>query len=170
MKTKYVTFFVVGMAMLTGCISKSQYETEVRGLRGHIVNLTNQVTRLDSDLQSAQQFLAQEREANDALKTQVDTLKAKSAVLVKENQALASAPNRSLEGIYRTPSGFELPALDIQKALVNAGYLTGSVDGKIGPATRQAIREFQTDQGLEVDGVCGEGTWKLLRPFLNAIK
>ena len=38
------------------------------------------------------------------------------------------------------------------------------VDGDFGPATTAALRAFQQDAGLEVDGACGPNTWaKLLR-------
>ena len=41
----------------------------------------------------------------------------------------------AVDGIYRTPSGFEVPARSIQEALKNAGYYNGTVDGKVGPNT-----------------------------------
>jgi hypothetical protein len=43
----------------------------------------------------------------------------------------------------------------IQEALVAAGYDPGAIDGSDGPLTRNAIRAFQTDHGLEADGMVG---------------
>lgn len=57
---------------------------------------------------------------------------------------------------------------DVQQALKNAGFYQGSVDGKPGPQTRNAIREFQRVQGLKVDGVVGKRTWEKLSPHLEA--
>ena len=96
--------------------------------------------------------------------TQMDTaLRAQSAP-APQAPALAG----SFTGVtYRTPTGFELPALDIQKALKNAGYYSGDVDGKIGPDSREAIRSFQRDNGLTADGVCGKQTWTKLKTHLN---
>lgn len=37
-----------------------------------------------------------------------------------------------------------------------------SADGKFGPATRNAVVEFQKSKGLTRDGVVGQGTWKKL--------
>lgn len=56
---------------------------------------------------------------------------------------------------------------DIQQALNNAGFYQGSVDGKLGPQTRSAIREFQRVHGLKDDGVVGKQTWAKLQPYLS---
>ncbi|MBI4711007.1 MAG: peptidoglycan-binding protein [Candidatus Omnitrophica bacterium] len=73
-------------------------------------------------------------------------------------------------GMYRTPSGFEIPSVNIQRALKKAGYYNGAIDGKVGPGTRDAIASFQKDNGLTADGVCGRGTWAKLKSYLEAIK
>ncbi|MFZ5799820.1 MAG: peptidoglycan-binding protein, partial [Candidatus Omnitrophota bacterium] len=54
----------------------------------------------------------------------------------------------------------------IQTALQNAGYDIGKhgVDGKIGKDTRQAIRNYQKDHGLKVNGIVGQRTWGKLEP------
>jgi len=41
----------------------------------------------------------------------------------------------------------------VQRRLARGGYYHGSVDGVIGPATRVAIRAFERNNGLPVDGV-----------------
>lgn len=40
----------------------------------------------------------------------------------------------------------------VQRELKRAGYDPGIQDGMIGPATRDALRRFQEDQGLPVTG------------------
>jgi len=57
-------------------------------------------------------------------------------------------------------------ARDIQRALKNAGYYTGPIDGKLGPKSRKAIKEFQSDNGLKVDGVAGKKTKAALGTYL----
>ncbi|OOX37871.1 hypothetical protein BJL83_23715 [Vibrio parahaemolyticus] len=42
--------------------------------------------------------------------------------------------------------------LDVQNALKMRGYDVGTVDGLMGNRTRDAIKQFQRDQLLEVDG------------------
>lgn len=59
-----------------------------------------------------------------------------------------------------------LSAVDLQKALKNAGFNPGKVDGKIGPNTVKAIKQFQTAEGLSADGVVGRRTWAKLSPHL----
>lgn len=58
---------------------------------------------------------------------------------------------------------------DIQTALKNASFYSGEVDGKIGPMTRKAIREFQTSKGLTADGKVGPKTWVELEKYLNPL-
>jgi len=56
---------------------------------------------------------------------------------------------------------------DIQRALKNAGFYAGPIDGKIGPKTRKAIEDFQRAKGLRVDGRVGPKTWAELEKYLT---
>ena len=47
----------------------------------------------------------------------------------------------------------------IQQKLKDLGYSV-SVDGDFGNGTLNAVRQFQTDNGMTADGVCGPATWK----------
>lgn len=55
---------------------------------------------------------------------------------------------------------------DIQTALKNAGFYNSPIDGKIGPKTKKAIREFQKANSLKSDGIVGEKTKSLLIKYL----
>ena len=50
----------------------------------------------------------------------------------------------------------------LQEKLVTLGYSTNGVDGIFGSGTYSAIREFQTDKGLSIDGIVGQNTWRKL--------
>ena len=47
---------------------------------------------------------------------------------------------------------------DVQAELQQMGYYTGEVDGLLGPLTRQALTDYQADQGLQVTAVIDEPT------------
>ena len=51
------------------------------------------------------------------------------------------------------------------------GYNLGicGIDGDYGKATEAAVKEFQRDHQLVVDGVCGPMTWDALQKAVNQI-
>ena len=56
---------------------------------------------------------------------------------------------------------------EIQTALKNAGFDPGAIDGKAGPRTDQAVKEFQRAKSLKVDGKVGPKTWGELGRYLE---
>jgi len=52
---------------------------------------------------------------------------------------------------------------ELQKKLTQLGYSVGITNGNFGPTTEAAIRNFQKDHGLKVDGLAGEKTIKELK-------
>ena len=50
------------------------------------------------------------------------------------------------------PQSFQALVTDIQSMLTELGYRPGGVDGKMGERTQQAIRRYQSNTGLPVDG------------------
>lgn len=61
---------------------------------------------------------------------------------------------------YYGSSGKEVT--EIQKRLKAWGYYNGTVDGKYGYMTYQAVRYFQSKNGLKVDGIAGKATLEAL--------
>ncbi|PRX47709.1 N-acetylmuramoyl-L-alanine amidase [Prauserella shujinwangii] len=51
----------------------------------------------------------------------------------------------------------------LQERLTELGYDAGRPDGGFGPQTEGALRNFQRDYGLVVDGICGPSTVRALR-------
>ena len=142
---------MIGLIALSGCASRKTGK-KVDTMQAQMNAMTDELVRLDQSLQ--------------------DT---RAAIQTQEGGAGAGAVSAGGEGaavggMYRTPSGFEIPSANIQKALKKAGYYNGAVDGKIGPGTRDAIAAFQKDNGFKADGVCGRKTWAKLKSYLEAIK
>ena len=72
---------------------------------------------------------------------------------------------RKAEEQYATAA--PLSHTQIQTALVNAGYYSGAIDGKLGPQTRDALKDFQTANNLKADGVVGKKTRVRLYRYLK---
>ena len=69
------------------------------------------------------------------------------------------------------PDGFErylemgtkgMDVRAVQEKLIEKGYLTGRADHIYGKKTRDAVKQFQQENGLRADGVCGPKTLLLL--------
>ena len=50
----------------------------------------------------------------------------------------------------------------VQDALTKLGYDPGTVDGKDGPKTQDAVRKFQATASIRVDGIVGTETRQAL--------
>jgi len=91
-----------------------------------------------------------------------DSRRAKEILESKKGRVKAKEP-RQKDG---EKAEFRPTTRDIQMALKNAGFDPGSLDGKLGPKTRQAIKDFQKSKGLVPDGVVGPKTWNSLSKHL----
>ena len=72
----------------------------------------------------------------------------------RRNEITLSDPSENIDKEQRTK--------EIQTKLNKLGYACGKIDGKIGVKTLKAIRKFQFDNQLTVDGIVGPQTWKRL--------
>ncbi len=54
---------------------------------------------------------------------------------------------------------------ELQIALQETGNDPGSIDGVFGPQTEAAVKAFQTQRGITVDGVVGPITWRNIDEF-----
>jgi peptidoglycan hydrolase-like protein with peptidoglycan-binding domain len=68
----------------------------------------------------------------------------------------------SFEALPSEGRSQEAMVRDAQVALRDAGYETGAIDGKMGPRTQAAIRQFQTARGLPQTGRLDETTQQQL--------
>ena len=65
-----------------------------------------------------------------------------------------------MASFQRGDDGQEVVA--IQKRLVELSYSINNIDGDFGPETERAVKNFQADKGLEVDGIVGSATYRAL--------
>lgn len=70
----------------------------------------------------------------------------------------AVAPDSS-----RSESEGDARVSDVQSALAREGYYDGAIDGVLGPATRNALRRYQRDHGLDATGGITSGVIQALR-------
>ncbi|MDD2703493.1 MAG: peptidoglycan-binding domain-containing protein [Candidatus Omnitrophica bacterium] len=103
-----------------------------------------------------------------ALENKVTTVEQKQVAIESENSKIEEDSQAVSVGVsVHKPPADSLTKKDIQQALKNAGYYTGSIDGKFGKNTRKAIRAFQRANGLAVDGIAGMKTRELMVNYLT---
>jgi N-acetylmuramoyl-L-alanine amidase len=59
---------------------------------------------------------------------------------------------------------------DLQRMLGSLGFDAGRVDGIFGPLADEALRDFQRNVGLTVDGICGRETLKALSRIRTGVE
>jgi peptidoglycan hydrolase-like protein with peptidoglycan-binding domain len=148
MRAKLVVTAMAGMAFMAGCAG---------------VQTAQEINRLRADVSLLDQRVGQIERAG---------LKPSStAQWPVDAQAPETLPGSTgaieVARTSSSPSTLKPSKKEIQQALKNASVYQGAIDGKIGPRTREAIREFQRIQGLKVDGIVGRQTWERLSPYLG---
>ncbi len=104
---------------------------------------------------------------NAILAPQSVTLEAHN-VAVPVNSTVVVAPEETSSLELTNPEMADKPTnKNIQQALKNAGVYDGPIDGNIGPKSKKAIRDFQTQSGLSADGKVGPRTWRKLSTHLQ---
>lgn len=155
---KTLLWLAVITFLVTGCAGGKKLKQEINLLKTQVGGLTTEVSRISEEQRLSQDALKEEEDRRTELESQIAGMQGRAG-------GAAQGAVTTESGMYRTPSGFELRATELQKALKNAGYYNGTVDGKVGSGTIDAIRRFQTDNGLDPDGVCGRKTWSKLQGF-----
>lgn len=72
---------------------------------------------------------------------------------------LDTAPEQLDEILERR---IKLLSVKLQKQLMYKGYYHGSIDGEVGPRTREALKIFQEDNNLSVNGCVSPTTLSIL--------
>ena len=90
------------------------------------------------------------------------------------------ADSATWAAINRGTSGMKVSALRkgsygtqvkyLQRALIGLGYLNGTADGAYGGKTTEAVRAYQRDYGLGVDGSAGKNTMTSIKNTIVALQ
>ncbi|MDD4909500.1 MAG: peptidoglycan-binding domain-containing protein [Candidatus Omnitrophica bacterium] len=129
---------------LLGCASvrKETRDAQIQQLQTQVSDLSGELQKKDEEIGYLERQLA-------AAQTQREEI----------TSARERAPKKSLDSKKRTRK-------NIQLALKKAGYYKGEIDGKLGKATKKAVRDFQKANGLSADGIVGKATWAKLSGHL----
>jgi len=196
MKTKIsVVAIVIIFIFSTGCniVPKSvQYQKEEERLIGRVDEINPIVEEVQITLKGlgynpGNTDGRMDKETRDAIKEFQESIGIKNTGYIDEitlsqidevrrkgmassiKQATGSIEVRSAysEKGSELSKDFKPTTKEIQIALKNAGFDPGAIDGKLGPKTKQAIKEFQRAKGLKVDGIVGQKTWAELRKYFS---
>jgi murein L,D-transpeptidase YcbB/YkuD len=133
-----VLFLGISLALLAGCATTARQKDDAQSLRNQVIALESELQQKDAEIDSLRRALS-------------STTEEKYAATKEKQQEAISKPTIK----------------QIQTALKNAGFDPGSADGKMGKSTRNAIKEFQKANNLNVDGKVGQKTWSILGQHLN---
>ncbi|MBR6525327.1 MAG: peptidoglycan-binding protein [Clostridia bacterium] len=135
---------------------------EVRSLQSRLKELGYYTGSVDGDFGSSTEEAVKAFQRNNGLtadgKAGSETItKLNSSSAKKANSGTGSNASQVLE---LGSQGAEV--VELQSRLKKLGYYTGNVDGDFGDSTRLAVRAFQQNNGLTVDGRVGAGTADVL--------
>jgi len=137
--------------MAGGCATMNKKnDLEIQSLKNQVSALQNELQAKDDEMTALRESLSKTTEEKYAAASEV------------KPEAAVSVPRE----IPREEK-VRFTVHQLQAALRNAGYDPGTVDGKMGKQTREAIKAFQKANGLVADGVVGRRTWSLLREYLD---
>lgn len=136
---------IVFLISAGGCVSvvRKQNDLDTQALKNQVTALHQQIQYKDEEINS--------------LKNSANT-----GVM---GDRLNFSGNREKSGVLEVKN--RPNTRQIQACLKNANYNPGVIDGKMGRQTREAIKAFQKDNNLKVDGKVGKQTWVLLKKHLE---
>ncbi len=148
-----------GLAMmLTGCVT-TQNKSSMDQLQIRVVDLEKKLEERDSEIVDLKYQIKD-------LSSRVEDQPASSyeePATVKSSASTTEAVPASDNKIIKVSASVS----DVQRALKNAGFYKGSIDGKIGQQTKKAVESFQRQHNLTADGIVGRRTWEELKVYLQ---
>ena len=148
-----------GLAMLlTGCVT-TQNKSGVDQLQIRVVDLEKKVEERDSEIVDLK-YQIKDLSSNTQRQPSISV---EDEAPVRKSSSSSADQAASSDKIIKVSASIS----DVQKALKNAGFYKGSIDGKIGQQTKKSIESFQRQHNLTADGVIGRRTWEELKVYLQ---
>ena len=158
-KVGSVAFLILAF-VVTGCAKKSTEQASITGT-GFDSAATEDLAQLPQQASTASQQAG------------VEVLPIETSPITQGVPPIAGPTSGNSE-ISKNTVGAAAPSAagltheqQIQTALKNAGFYNGAIDGKIGPASKRAIEQFQTQNNLKADGKVGPKTWAAMEVYLS---
>ncbi len=146
------------MTSLVGCATtRSNGDLSASG------ELQTRITQLEDQLEQKDEEINDLKDEVQSLSDDVRRTGSSSSKRMAKSDSSSSDSAGKKEGTIRVNVNPD----QVQLALKNAGYYTGTVDGRIGEKTKKAIAEFQKAHNLNADGVVGKKTWDELKTYLE---
>lgn len=146
---------IIMVGLLSGCAttsSRSGGSLEIK-----VAQLERRLADSDTEIQELKYEVSR-------LNDQIGDTGSRGEVPSDSKKGRLGSDDKSIpEGTIRVSASAE----DVQKALQKAGYYDGAIDGKIGRRTIDAVKNFQKEHDLKVDGVIGLKTWQALQGYLE---
>ena len=140
---------------LTGCAKKSTEQASITG------------TGFDSSASTEELAQLPQASTSSSQQAGVEVLPIETSPITQGVPPIAGPASSPQTSTAAATAGNLTHEQQIQTALKTAGLYNGAIDGKIGPATKRAIQQFQTSNNLKADGKVGPKTWAALERYLN---
>ncbi|MFH2144494.1 MAG: peptidoglycan-binding domain-containing protein [Candidatus Omnitrophota bacterium] len=123
---------------------------------------------------SSRARIAEKQDKEEAVSSEIEIITSPEANIrllssgeKKQNNMRGISPGELLPAVGHDATVTQqiLDTKQIQQALKSAGFDPGLIDGKIGPKTKKAVKDFQKANNLVADGIVGKRTWEKLKPF-----
>lgn len=155
---------------LAGCATSApRRPTEVNNLQFKIAQMERKLNESEQQMQEMRyeierMSLESENSSSYNSKSYNSSTRIEEPIFIEDIKGNSSAKSSTSDDqIIRVSASPQ----SVQKALKNAGYYSGAIDGKLGKGSQKAIKEFQSDHSLKPDGVVGRKTWDKLASYLK---
>lgn len=154
---------LVFLIFIAGCITtpKKPDESEIKALEDRISLLEAEVLKKNSEIINLTNALEKEKQEKKEL---LETVNKQKEQIEGLTEAIQEQKRKARSKTYYKT------VMKVQTALRNAGFDPGTIDGRMGPRTRKALKEFQKAHGLSADGSLDKQTWALLQEYLETKK